>query len=193
MVTQRVGRSLRSSALIAGVTASVAGVVALAVVGDSGSSTRPSASVAVTSPTSAPSRIPAVVVVELRLRPGEQRCPADQEYAESLAHATLADLTRRGAADGLPEDGATSMERVTAAARLLEATITRTQRGVVAVTIGPGLGWTFSQRANSSVVYHRVNDFQVVVHIRQRSECPQYPSFVSNDRRQRVPSLFVYS
>jgi hypothetical protein len=64
---------------------------------------------------------------------------------------------------------------------------------VIAVTIGRGLGWTFAQRADSSIVYRRVNDFQVVVHIRNEPDCPHFPSFVNNDIGERVPSLFVYS
>jgi hypothetical protein len=188
-------RLLRSSALIAGVGASLAGVLALAIRGDGGHGTspRPSASPRTPSTTITASNITDAVVVELRLRPGEQKCPADRDLADSLGHATVADMTRRGAADGLPEDGATTIEHVSAAARSAAATITRAQRGVIAVTIGRGLGWTFSQRADSSVVYHHVDDFQVVVHLRHESDCPKYPSFVSNDLGRRVPSLFVYT
>lgn len=138
------------------------------------------------------STIPEPVVVEKSLRRGEQKCPADRAFADSLAHATVADMTRRGAADGLPEDGATTLDRVEVAARENGAEIRKSQRNVISITAGRGLGWTFSQRADLSVIYHKVNDFQVVVHLRYLQNCPPTPSFVSNDRGERVPSLYVY-
>lgn len=147
-----------------------------------------------TTPSSATaaSTIPEPVAVEPALRVGEQKCPADRAFADSLAHATVADMTRRGAADGLPEDGATTLARVAEAARGNGTEIRKSHRGVIAVTAGRGLGWTFSQRSDLSVMYRKVNDFQVVVHLHDEHDCPPYPSFVSNDRGQRVPSLYVY-
>jgi hypothetical protein len=138
------------------------------------------------------STLPKLVAVERELRPGEQKCPADRAFADSLAHASIADMTRRGAADTLPEYGATTLDRVVAAARETDARIRKSQRDVIAVTVGRGVGWTFSQRSDLSIVYHRVDDFQVVVHLGTKDACPEVPSFVSNDRDQRVPSLYVY-
>jgi hypothetical protein len=138
------------------------------------------------------SALPKRVAVERELRPGEQKCPADRAFADSLAHATVADMTRRGAADTLSEYGATTLDRVVAAARENDAQIRKSQRDVVAITVGRGVGWTFSQRSHLSIVYHQVNDFQVVVHLGIKDACPEFPSFVSNDRDQRVPSLYVY-
>ena len=132
------------------------------------------------------------MAVERELRPGEQKCPADRAFADSLAHATIADMTRRGAADTLPEYGATTLDRVVAAARETDAQIRKSQRDVIAVTVGRGVGWTFSQRSDLSIVYHQVDDFQVVVHLGNKDACPEIPSFVTNDRDQRVPSLYVY-
>ncbi len=101
-------------------------------------------------------------------------------------------MTRRGAADGLPEEGATALNRVASAARENDAEIRRLVPNVIAITVGPGLGWTFSQRPDLSIEYHKANDFQVVVHLRLQQDCPPIPSFVGNDRGQRVPSLYVY-
>ena len=186
-------RLIRSCALIAVLAAGVGLVFAVAVHSDRRTSPRASSALPPARSTiAALSTIPEPVVVEVRLRPGEQRCPADRDLADSLAHATVAEMTRRGAADGLPEDGATTRDRVAAAVRLNAASIRNTHRGVIAVTVGRGVGWTYSQSADSLVAYHSVKDFQVVVHLRRKASCPQYASFVSNDRGQRVPSLFVY-
>jgi hypothetical protein len=133
------------------------------------------------------------VMVSSPPRPGlarEHDCPG--MIGDTLAGATVADLERRGAADGLPEDGATTLGRVTAAVRLSRADLTRRYRGVLRITVGKGLGWTFSENPPASVTYHRVDDYQVVVHLGRKQDCPAFNAFVANDRGQRVPVLFLH-
>lgn len=120
----------------------------------------------------------------------ESHCP--NLIADTLTHETPEGLTRRGAADGLPPDGATTRDRVTAAVRLSQKDLARQYSGVLAVTVGPGLGWTFSESTDSTPAYHRVADYQVVVHLEVVADCPKFDAFVSNDKGQRVPVLFVY-
>jgi hypothetical protein len=120
----------------------------------------------------------------------EEHCP--NLVGETLKNETPAGLAARGAADGLPSDGATRRERVASAVRLNAAYLRRQYPGIRLIDVGPGLGWTYSSPADNPAAYHRVADFQVIVHLRTQSNCPHMDAMVPNDHGERVPVLFVY-
>ena len=117
-------------------------------------------------------------------------CPG--MIGDTLEGQTVADLRARGAADGLPYDGATTMERVEAALRINEAQIRSAYPEVISVTVGPGLGWTYSFVPGGTADYHHVSDYQIITLLRRDIDCPLDNAFVSNDQGERVPLLFQY-
>src|SRR5207249_367583 len=75
--------------------ATVIGAIVVTGVQDSQPAARRATPLPTTQPTATTaSTRPKPVVVERELRPGEQKCPADRAFADSLAHATIADMTR---------------------------------------------------------------------------------------------------
>jgi hypothetical protein len=133
-----------------------------------------------------------VPIPEGGLKGGEAPCSANSKIVANLVHASDQELKERGAADGLPEHGATTLERVRAAVRVSSANIRRQFPSTEEITVGPGLGLTYTQRGSDVPNYIREPDYQVYVHLGQQADCAKAFTFTVNDRNQRVPIFFAY-
>ena len=98
-----------------------------------------------------------------------------------------AELVRVGAADGLPEQGSTTMTRVRAALPTARAVY-----APAAVRVGPGIGVTYSGSGPTRITYHHAADFQLWVRFSNVANCPSTAAFVIDGHRQRVPVFAVY-
>src|SRR5439155_2440144 len=133
-----------------------------------------------------------VPVPEGGLKDGEAACSTNSKIAATLVHANDKELTERGAADGLPEHGATTLERVRAAVRVSSANIRRQFPSTQEITVGPGLGLTYTQLGIDTPRYVREPDYQVYVHLGQQADCAKAVTITVNDPNQRDPICLAY-
>jgi hypothetical protein len=116
----------------------------------------------------------------------ERPCPGFGEQMQRMQTMSNAEMVRIGAADMLPERGATTRARVNgalAAARGAYPSAT--------VRVGPGLGVTYNGTGQTRITYHREPDYQLWVRFASAEACPSMAAFViSGD--QRIPVFAVF-
>src|SRR5438067_1778083 len=103
----------------------------------------------------------------------ERPCPGFGEQMQRMQTMSDAEMVRIGAADMLPERGATTRARVNdalAAARGAYASAT--------VRVGPGLGVTYDGSGQTRITYHRAPDYQFWVRFPSAESCPSLAAFV---------------
>ena len=117
-------------------------------------------------------------------------CPG--QNAQWLAHATEADLIAKGAGDALPGPEATTLRSVQEAVRRNTAFLRSHVPGIVQVSVGPGIGWTW-RATPTGPKYDHHPDFQVIARVATAAECPRAVWDVDNAAGQRVPVQFEFN
>ena len=115
-----------------------------------------------------------------------EACPGQRR----LDGKSEGDLVQMGAADGLPEQGATTEASVRQALDRYRDSLRARYPGAE-VGIGRGIGWTYSMRGGTPQ-YHRGDDYAVVVVFPSAAQCRSTREFTTNGFNQRIPVILLH-